>query len=407
MEKSQRKASRTESWCTRDVLFIALSAFFADMGYQAVTVVFPLVIIIKMNEPAYVYGLILALSYGAGSAFSLIGGKFGDRFGKKKIALAGNLLIPLMSVSVLFPNLIILGALFVFGWWARYFRTPVRRAWLVEVSDPAYRSKIFGFLHALDIGGGIIAVGYSVVLVLLRFPLQDIILVTALPILISSLALAFAKTTPHKKFTDYTRSQEHEENVNDTTTQDKRDNSMFRAILISATLFGFSFYALGFPVVTVARSEGGDVYGILMFGIYLAVSSIAGYLLGSLRGKRPLRTLWSLGYLVAAVSSLTIGLSYFFNAGLWLYYLGGAGLGFSVGSVETFEPVMTAALSKSRMMSTRMGYLTSSRATGLFVSNIVMGILFTIGEFYSYVYASFMSLAAALILAGVELRARS
>ena len=147
-------------WLTRDVLLISLSAFFADMGFQAFTAVFPLIVVIELGQPAYVYGLLLALSYGVGSLFALVGGRLGDRYGKKKLSVAGNLLIPLMSVSVLFSDMAAVGALFVLGWWARYFRTPARRAWLVEVSDPAHRSRIFGFLHALDVGGGMIAVVY-------------------------------------------------------------------------------------------------------------------------------------------------------------------------------------------------------------------------------------------------------
>jgi len=86
-----------------------LSACFADMGYQAVTAVFPLIIVIQLKEAAYVYGLLLALSYGVGSVFSLFGGKLGDTHEKKTIALVGNLLIPLMSISVLFPSIILLG----------------------------------------------------------------------------------------------------------------------------------------------------------------------------------------------------------------------------------------------------------------------------------------------------------
>jgi len=83
-----------------------------------------------------------------------------------------------MSLSVLSSNLFFIGILFVFGWWARYFRTPARRAWLVDVPRPEYRSKIFGFLHALDVGGGMLAVLYSVILVMLGFPLQQIIFLT-------------------------------------------------------------------------------------------------------------------------------------------------------------------------------------------------------------------------------------
>lgn len=400
MTGSGNRAIHGSSWLTRNVLFISLSAFFADMGYQAVTAVFPLIIILQYREPVYVYGIILALSYGLGSAFSLLGGRLGDTLGRKRVALAGNLLIPLMSISVLFHDIFILGALFIAGWWARYFRSPVRRAWMVEVSDPSYRSRVFGFLHALDIGGGIIAVSYSVVLVLLNFPLEDIILVTAAPILVSSLMLFLAGTVPHEKYAAFSREEE--------AKQDGRQpagrigNLVFRALMLSATLFGFSYYALGYPIVTVTLAEGSDVYGILTFGIYLTVSAIAGYGLGALRGKRPLRTLWSLGYLVAAISSLVIGASYLFHGGLALFYIGAAGLGFATGSVETFEPVLTAALSRSGRMSTRMGWLSSSRAVGLLVSNTVMGFLFVLGEFDSYLYAALTAGAAAMILLVVE-----
>src|SRR5579875_3710576 len=102
-------------------------------------------------------GLILGISYGAGSFWSFVGGKLGDLHSKKLLSIAGNLMIPLMSFSVLAGNIAIIALLFIFGWWGRYFRTPTRRAWLVEVTEPDYRAKVFGFLHALDIGGGIIA----------------------------------------------------------------------------------------------------------------------------------------------------------------------------------------------------------------------------------------------------------
>ena len=187
-----RQRISSSRWLSRDTVLISLSAFFADMGYQAVTAVFPLLIVIELKQPAAIYGVLLALSYGVGSIFSMFGGRLGDRYSKKRISLIGNLLIPLMSISVLFPNIFILGALFVFGWWARYFRTPVRRAWLVEVSSPRYRSKIFGFLHALDIGGGVIAVVYSSVMVLVGVQLRYIILVTIIPLIVSSISLALA-----------------------------------------------------------------------------------------------------------------------------------------------------------------------------------------------------------------------
>lgn len=406
-------AAESTSWLSRDALLICLSAFFADMGYQAVTAVFPLLLIIELKEPAYDYGILLALSYGVGSLFSMVGGRLGDRHGKKPLSLAGNLLIPLMSMSALFPNVMLIGALFVFGWWARYFRTPTRRAWLVEISNPNYRSKIFGFLHALDVGGGMIAVIYSVVLVLLHVPLREIILLTAIPLLVSSVCLTFAGTRVNEVFTAGQRIIEErasEEPGVHNRQEDpgltvRRNNFLYRSILLSATFFGFSYYALGFPIVTVAQSQGSAVLGVITFGVYLGVSAVAGFSLGSLRGKRPFRTLWSLGYVLAAISSLVIGISFVFHYDLAVFYLGAAGLGFATGSVETFEPVLISTL-KSSTLSSGMGWLSSSRALGLFVSNIVMGALFVFSEFDSYLYAALTALIAGLILFAVELKTK-
>jgi len=106
-------------------------------------------------------GLLLALSYGLGSVWALVGGRLRNRYDKRVLSIAGNALIPLMSLSALSSNVWVTGILFIVGWWGRYFRTPTRRAWLVEVTEPRFRSKVFGFLHALDIGGGIIAISYS------------------------------------------------------------------------------------------------------------------------------------------------------------------------------------------------------------------------------------------------------
>ncbi|MDG6934112.1 MAG: MFS transporter [Nitrososphaerota archaeon] len=395
-------ASNTRGWISRDGLLLSLSAFFADMGYQAVSAVFPILIVVELKEPAYVYGILLALSYGVGSIFSYLGGLLGNRYSKKAVSLVGNLLIPLMSISVLFPNLIFIGVLFVFGWWARYFRTPVRRAWLIEVTDPRYRSKVFGFIHALDVGGGMIAVVYSILLLLLGVGVREIILVTLLPLIVSSLCLVAAGTNQNPEYKAYVSSQQTGEHTEGSEERSRMNDFIFRALLLSATLFGFSYYALGFPIVTVTQTQHSAVLGIATFGIYLGVSAGAGYLLGSKRGQSPLRTLWSLGYLVAALSSLAIGLSFVLKSYLALYYIGAAGLGFATGSVETFEPVLTSILVKSTKLSSGMGRLSSSRALGLFVSNVVMGVIFTFSQFDSYLYAATTALLAAVILLAVE-----
>lgn len=53
-----------------------------------------LFLVITLRQPVWEYGLASALSYGGGTAFSLAGGRLGDRVGHRSLALAGNSVIP-------------------------------------------------------------------------------------------------------------------------------------------------------------------------------------------------------------------------------------------------------------------------------------------------------------------------
>lgn len=89
-----------------------------------------------------------------------------------------------------------------------------------------------------------------------------------------------------------------------------------------------------------------------------------------------------------------------------MYYLGAGGLGFATGSIETFEPVLTSMLGSYSNLSARMGWLSTSRAIGLFVSNLAMGLLFTFNQFDLYLYSAVTSLLAAFLLVYAESKSR-
>ena len=397
------QGSAGRDWLTRDALLLCLSAFFADTGYQAVAVVFPLFLVLELHEDFFYVGLFLALAYGVGSLFSYIGGRAGDRFNKKHVALAGNLLIPLMSLSGLAAGVLAAGAFFVAGWWARYSRTPARRAWLVEVTDPAYASKVFGFLHALDVGGGVLAVTYSVVLLILGFSYTVVLLVTILPLLGSSLCLVLAKRPPAATPPPVPVIRK------ESAAGHGRPVLAYHALLFSATLFGFSFYSFAFPVLTVAEVQrAGSIAGalasafaIIAFGVYLGISALAGIVLGRMR-LRPIWGIWSIGYMLAALASLAIGILYWLGAGAFWFYAAAAVLGFATGSVETFEPTMISKIVGARRLSEGMGWLSATRAVGLFVANLALGFLFGVNQLYAYLYAFATALTAAAILAWAD-----
>lgn len=378
-------------WLSREVLLISLSAFFADLGYQAVVGLFPIYITHVLDQKPYIFGLIMALTYGIGSLISYAGGRIGDRYNKKRVALAGNLLIPLLSVSGLPSSVAASGGLYMGGWFARDFRSPPRRAMLVEASDPSYRSNAFGFLHSLDVGGGTLSAIIAFGLLSSGIRLGDVMLLSIIPILVSSLMLFLTRGEKHEGYI-----RKLEETAKNPTVEERSSNR--RIFLLAVAMFGFSYYSLGFPIITVASETGSYALGIATYAVFLGASGLAGFVAGSFR-LNALGALWKLGYAVAAIGSLLIAVSYLFHVGVVGFYLSTAVLGCGTGVIETYEPVVTTVMAPPDRLSRGLGSLSQWRSIGLFTSNILMGILFTVSVFSSYIYAFVTAMSGAVLLA--------
>jgi MFS family permease len=390
--------SQNRQWLSRDGLLLSLSAFFADLGYQGVTALYPLFRVLELHQSPFVYGLFTGLGFGIGSLFAFLGGRLGDRLPKKPIIILGNLGILLLALSGTPTTPWVSGLLFMAGWWFRYLRTPPRRALLAQVAAPDYRTKVFGFLHVLDIGGGMFSIVAAIILLLLHVSVGHIIAFAAIPLTISTLALL--PVGKSKLYPVEEKPQETEANVQDAAYR-KRQQRMFIAILAAASLYGFSFYNLGFPVLSATTISEAMVAGLVTYGLYLGISAISGWLLG-LANMKGLRPLWRWGFLPSSLASFIIAFNAHLNGGAWAFYPGVAILGLGMGAVETYEPALTASLRTTRDISTGMGWLSVARSIGQFGSNFIMGVLFVVGESYAYLFAACAALLAAIILAVTE-----
>jgi len=384
---------------TRDALLLCFSAFFADLGYQGVAALFPLYIVFTLHEPVYWYGIVTAIAFGAGSLFAYVGGLAGDRFDKKYISIAGNAFIPLMAFSGLAHALWLSALLFILGWWARYFRTPARRALLVHVTPPQERGYAFGVLHALDIAGGMLSALFVLLFLSLHVPISTIMLYAALPLIASTGILLFVQRT--RLYSDETPMSER-----GTGAPAAAERRLLVFLLAAATLYGLSFYNLGFPILTATNGSAttsGYELGVLAFVVYLGISAVSGYALGA-RRISPLRSLWLLGYLPSALGSCLIALSVLLHMNELAFYLSIAVLGLGMGAVETFEPTLVSSLVGSTTLSRGMGFLSISRSVGQFSSNLIMGLLFSLSRSAPYFYAFGSALLATLLLAVAEAR---
>ena len=375
-----------------------MSAFCADLGYQAVLAVFPLFLVLRLHAPVALFGLATAVAYGPGAIAGYIGGRVGDRVGRKRTAVWGNAFIPLLALvglAVVPAEAIVLLAL---GWWARNFRSAPRRAMLTEIVAPADRGKAFGFLHALDIGGGTLAALYAFALVaLLAAPYRLVLLLTLVPLVASTVVLAFVRAgkrpaSPSAAATD----------VPAAPTK-AADMSVYRGVLVATALYGFSSYSAGFPILTVAQGTHSPALGVLSYVLFLGVSALTGLWAGRRWGDS-VRGLALAGYGAAALGSAGIAVSYALHLGVAGLYVSMAILGFALGVVETLEPTLIARLAPAAKTSGGMGSLTASRSVGLFVANIALGLLYALSPVYSYAYATVVAAAAVLILLGVRAR---
>ncbi|ACP48845.1 major facilitator superfamily MFS_1 [Sulfolobus islandicus Y.N.15.51] len=364
-----------------EVLKISFSAFFADLGYQAVVASFPIIFVLIFKAPIPLYGLAEALNYGIGTVMAYLGGIAGDKYGRKRIAILGNILILFVSLIGLAGNYIQALIFFMIGWWFRNFRSPPRRAMMAEVTSPDERSEAFGILHSLDIAGALLAIIYLTVLLYLHVSIFFILLFTSIPLLMSTIVLSLVNAG--KKGEKKTESKIVQKRV-------------FWTVILSTMFFGFSQYSFGFPILTTTEITGKDYLGVLAYGVFLGASSLFGYLFGRMK-LREFESLAFLGYLIGAIGSL--GFAYLSGIGLFSLYPLSFLMGISVASTETFEPTIISKITKEEAYGTSMGYLSAGRSVGIFLGNVIMGLLYQISYTYAYLFAAVTSLISfALIL---------
>ncbi|NNM89190.1 MAG: MFS transporter [Phycisphaerae bacterium] len=386
-----------KSWLSRDVLFISLSACFADLGYQSVLAIFPLFLVLTLRQPVWMFGLATAISYGPGAVFALIGGRMADRFGAKRMAISGNILIPLLSLSglVTLPGLAI--ALFSGGWWARNFRSPPRRTMLTQAVTKEHRGQAFGFLHALDIGGGFLAALGTMLLVLAGVTFTHIFLLTIIPLLCSTLFLTLVrvggKIAAAAPSAPGTAQQ---------SAQAAANQRVYHRLLLSAALYGFSSFSIGFPILTVDQARHGTAihnaaWAILSYVVFFGVSAVTGMVVGK-KIKGGIRTLALWGYLLGGLAAAGMGLVWYTGTNPLLYYPIVGLMGLSLGVIETIEPTIISRLMPSQSTGRGMGALTAMRSLGLFVGNIAMGLLYHFGAAWSYGYAALLAIVASMLM---------
>ncbi len=403
----------TDAWKTGNVVSISFSAFFADLGYQAVLAGFPLLLVITLKQPFWEYGLATAISYGGGALFSYYGAKLGEKIGHKKLAIIGNSGIPLLSLCGLLANPAWAIGFLVGGWWARNLRSPSRRVMLTQaVPDKTARTKAFGFLHGLDVGGGALAGLYVVIAIACHVALKWVFVATILPLAVSTYCLTRVDLNGDTKYLAPQKKPENKSdlfggaaipdpNDEDGLSKEKLLKSLSSKLIYSSLLYGFTFYSTGFLVLTTAKSTDSKIGGIAAYLVVQLVSALTGYLLAPRLAKNLLRqfiSLGSFGYLAGGMGAVTVALSSIYHLDLIGFYLGVTIIGFALGIIDTLEPAAMSLVSQKDRIAKGFGSLAAARSLGTFSANLIMGLLYGVGVGYAYGYAAILAASAGVVV---------
>ena len=376
-----------------NVYLLSFSAFFADMGYQIVVGGLSVFLVLILHAPIWVFALIEAFSYGVGSLFSYLGGRLADRFDPKKLSVIGNSLIPILSFTGIVRNYASAGSLYVSGWWARNFRSPPRRILMIESTSSEERTNAFGLLHGLDVGGGVIASVFLILMYSVGISFSLIFLVSIIPLIVSTLLISLTRRTKREK-------------VDETRPIEKTSGQTYYSILFATALFGFSYYSVGFPILTAAQDSSSILYGLLFYPIFMATSAAGGFIYSRIRARKEIRILGLLGYILSGFAALGIFLILFLHASFVYFYVSAVILGLGTSAVETFEPSIVSRIIRGSKAGSAMGSLSFFRSIGMFSGNIIVGLLYLVSPEYSYIYAAVVAVIGGLsvLIAGRHYR---
>ena len=177
-------------WLTKSILGIGLTSLFSDMGHEMTTAILPM-FLATIGGTAATLGLIEGIADASSSFVKLWMGHYSDRIGKRKpIATIGYIITAFKGLFALTTNWYQVLFIRVFAWMGRGARGPVRDALMVDLLEPAFYGRAFGFHTAMDTLGAVIgpAIAFALIGIL---SYRQIFLISFIPGFLSVACIVF------------------------------------------------------------------------------------------------------------------------------------------------------------------------------------------------------------------------
>ncbi len=383
---------KKNSWLTKSILGIGLTSLFSDMGHEMTTAILP-VFLATIGGTAATLGLIEGIADASSSFVKLWMGYYSDRIGKRKpIATTGYVITAFKGLFAFTTNWYQVLFIRVFAWMGRGARGPVRDAMMVDLLEPAYYGRAFGFHTAMDTLGAIIgpAIAFALIGIL---SYRQIFLISFIPGFLSVACFVFLvkekKKKPDGKIKFWKSMKELPLN--------------FKLFIFSVGIFGLGNFAhtlLILRATEILTPVYGKVAAIsTAVGLYTLHNILyAGfaYPAGILSEKFGKRTMLGLGYFLFALMCLGFILEL---PKLWAMVILFCLAGIYIALVDSMERALAGDLLPEHLRGTGYGVMSMINGVGDFISSFAVGLLWTkVSPEAGFVYAGLLTLIGGIVL---------
>lgn len=375
----------------RNIVFLGLVSFFADLSSEMVYPLIPLYLTAAFGATPALVGLIEGIAESIASLLKVFSGYISDRFQHKKaIAFTGYATGLIYKIALIFAGSWA-GILFarVIDRFGKGIRTAPRDVMVSESADKKSMGKSFGIHKMLDMAGSALGILLAFLLVknIGENGYKTVFIVSIIPVVLALVMFFFIHEKKEKR---EVKEREHFwKNIS------KLDN---RLKLYLAVTFFFTLGNSSNSFLLLRATDVGfdDSDAILLYFIYNITASLLAIPCGKLSDKVGRKSLLVGGYLV--FSSVYLGFAVCHSKWFMvlIFFIYGVFTAMTAGAERAF----ISEIAPPEIKGTMLGLHSTLSGIALLPASVIAGLLWDgIGAFAPFVYGSLMSLISALILA--------
>ncbi len=374
----------------RNVIFLGLVSFFADISAEMVYPLIPLYLTMAFGATPVMVGFIEGIAESVASLLKVFSGYISDRFQRKKaIAFCGYATGVIYKIALLFATswLGILAAR-VIDRFGKGVRTAPRDVMVSESADKNSMGQAFGIHKMLDMAGS--AIGILLAFLFLKYIGESgyrlVFAISIIPVLLALLMFAFIKENKvHQP-------KEREHFWKNISLLDKQ----LKVYLAVTFLFTLGNSSNSFLLLRAVDAGFSSSDAVLLYFLYTVTVSLLAVPCGKLSDKVGRKRLLVPGYLTFALVYLGFAFCVNKTAMVLIFVLYGV-----YGAMTTgVERAFIAEIAPSHLKGTMLGLHSTLAGIALLPASVIAGALWqSIGAYAPFLYGSVMALLSAVILA--------